>query len=97
MSARDARPDYYDILKVPVWAETDEIRTSYKRLALMHHPDKNPNNPNATAIFQSVRSYQLRCEKSYTDMLPGLRSRLPTLPCPILSNARLTMVIYISV
>ncbi|KAL6690769.1 DnaJ domain-containing protein [Trichoderma pleuroticola] len=50
MNAREAKPNYYDILKVPVWAETDEIRTSYKRLALMHHPHKNRNNPNATVF-----------------------------------------------
>ncbi|KAM6478455.1 DnaJ domain-containing protein [Trichoderma sp. SZMC 28011] len=50
MNAHEAKPDYYGILKVPVWAETDEIRTSYKRLALAHHPDKDPNNPNATAF-----------------------------------------------
>ncbi|KAJ4854240.1 ankyrin repeats (3 copies) domain-containing protein [Trichoderma breve] len=56
MNAHEARPDYYDILKVPVWAETDEIRTSYKRLALAHHPDKDPNNPNATAFFQSIQA-----------------------------------------
>ncbi|KAK4062447.1 hypothetical protein Trihar35433_9268 [Trichoderma harzianum] len=57
MNAREARPDYYGVLKVPVWAETDEIRTSYKRLALAHHPDKDPNNPNATAFFQTRSAY----------------------------------------
>ncbi|QYT03020.1 J domain-containing protein [Trichoderma simmonsii] len=56
MNAHEAKPDYYGILKVPVWAETDEIRTSYKRLALAHHPDKDPNNPNATAFFQSIQA-----------------------------------------
>ncbi|KAF3063049.1 hypothetical protein CFAM422_010401 [Trichoderma lentiforme] len=73
MNAREARPDYYDVLKVPVWAETDEIRTSYKRLALAHHPDKDPNNPNATAFFQTVSPYQLQCEKRYTDFLCGFK------------------------
>lgn len=32
--------DYYDILEVDPEAGVDEIRTSYQRLALAHHPDK---------------------------------------------------------
>jgi DnaJ-class molecular chaperone len=32
---------YYDILNVNVDATTDEIRSSYKKLALVYHPDRN--------------------------------------------------------
>ncbi|PON28132.1 molecular chaperone DnaJ [Trichoderma gamsii] len=48
--------DYYEILGVLQSAGKDAIRTSYKRLALLHHPDKNPNNPKATAQFQLIES-----------------------------------------
>ncbi|KAL7905458.1 DnaJ domain-containing protein [Trichoderma velutinum] len=56
MGTRETRYNYYDILNVPMWAETDDIRASYKRLALKHHPDKNTNNPDATAFFQTIQA-----------------------------------------
>jgi len=34
--------DYYNVLKVNRYATEEELKTSYKRLALIHHPDKNP-------------------------------------------------------
>ncbi|EHK48110.1 hypothetical protein TRIATDRAFT_133039 [Trichoderma atroviride IMI 206040] len=48
--------DYYEILGVLQSAGKDAIRASYKRLALLHHPDRNPNNPKATAQFQLIES-----------------------------------------
>ena len=35
----------YDILNVPQTATQDEIKKSYRKLALLKHPDKNPNDP----------------------------------------------------
>ena len=46
--------DYYATLEITQIARDDEIRTSYKRLARVRHPDKNVQNPNATAEFQLV-------------------------------------------
>ena len=39
--------DYYEILEVNRTASNDEIKKSYRRLALINHPDKNPNNREA--------------------------------------------------
>jgi len=44
----------YEILEVSETASIDEIKKSYRRLSMMYHPDKNKNNPDATAKFQKI-------------------------------------------
>lgn len=46
--------NYYSILEIPETASSDEIKKSYRRLSMMYHPDKNKNNPDATAKFQKI-------------------------------------------
>ncbi|EGD85652.1 hypothetical protein H112_06564 [Trichophyton rubrum D6] len=47
--------DYYAILEVEQTADAASIRASYRRLARIKHPDKNPTNPNATSEFQLIQ------------------------------------------
>lgn len=46
--------DYYRVLQVPRTADEKLIKSSYRRLALLKHPDKNAEDPNATKNFQLV-------------------------------------------
>ncbi|KAH6646911.1 chaperone, dnaj-like protein, partial [Truncatella angustata] len=46
--------DYYALLGIPRSANDAAIRSSYRRLALLTHPDKNRGNPTATRRFQQV-------------------------------------------
>lgn len=42
---------YYDNLKIPRTASTEVIRAAYRRLSQKHHPDRNPDNPDAARVM----------------------------------------------
>ncbi|KAE9984430.1 hypothetical protein EG328_008729 [Venturia inaequalis] len=56
MASMSATCDYYAILEIESDATVQTIRQAYKRLALARHPDKQPDNPDATAEFQTLQA-----------------------------------------
>lgn len=46
--------DYYEVLGVGRDATAEEIKKSYRRLALKYHPDRNPGNKEAEEKFKEV-------------------------------------------
>ncbi len=46
--------DYYKILQVARSSTEEEIRKSYRKMAMQHHPDRNPDNPRAEEIFIEI-------------------------------------------
>src|SRR5580693_8143495 len=56
---------HYETLGIPKDATPDQIRQAYKRLALKHHPDRNPGDPNAEVLFKEVNTaYQVLSDES---------------------------------
>ncbi len=46
--------EYYKILGVAKTASADEIKKSYRKLAVKYHPDKNPGNKEAEEKFKEI-------------------------------------------
>lgn len=49
-----SKRDYYEILGVGREAGDQEIKSSYRKLALRYHPDRNPDDPNSEEKFKEA-------------------------------------------
>jgi molecular chaperone DnaJ len=48
------RRDYYEILGVDRRADDQAIKSAYRKLALKHHPDRNPGDKKAEELFKEA-------------------------------------------
>lgn len=57
--------DYYDILDLSRKCSTDDIKRSYKKLALRFHPDKNTSD-GAKEVFNKITNAYSKLSNSKT-------------------------------
>jgi molecular chaperone DnaJ len=59
-----AKRDYYEVLGVGRDASEVDIKKAYRRLAMKHHPDRNPENPEAESKFKEAKeAYEILSSK----------------------------------
>jgi len=52
--------DYYEVLGVARTAGEAELKSAFRKIALEHHPDRNPDNPKSEEIFkEAAEAYEV--------------------------------------
>jgi len=52
--------DHYEVLGIERTSSAEEIKAAFRKLASLHHPDKNPDDPQAGLRFKEIAaSYQV--------------------------------------
>ncbi len=55
-----SKRDYYEVLGVPKDADEQAVRKAYRKLAMQHHPDRNPDDASAEEKFkEATEAYEV--------------------------------------
>ena len=63
---KSKRKDYYKILGLEKDAGENDIKKAYRKLAIVHHPDKNPDDEQAAERFKDIgEAYETLSDAQY--------------------------------
>ena len=63
-----SKRDFYEVLGISKSASPDEIKKSYRKLAMKYHPDKNAGNKDAEGKFKEVKeAYEILSDAQKKD------------------------------
>ncbi len=58
-----AKRDFYEVLGLNRDASDEDLKKSYRKLAMKHHPDRNPDNPKSEGQFKEAKeAYEILSE-----------------------------------
>lgn len=64
-----SKKDFYSVLNVSRSASPEEIKKSYRKLAMKYHPDKNPNDKKAEETFKELtEAYEILSDPKKREM-----------------------------
>ena len=65
--------DYYEVLGVQKGASADDIKKSYRKLAMKYHPDRNPGDEAAARKMQQINAAydQIKNPEKYQQQSSG--------------------------
>ena len=88
-----SKRDYYEVLGVSRNADASSIKSAYRKLAMKHHPDKNPGDKKSEALFkEATEAYEILKDDEKEPHMTNLDTLL--LKVEAVHKAKVVLVVF---